>query len=132
MAASAQPALPPFLHPFAKPTRPSFTVIQRGQGALVWDADENEYVDAMASLWYCAVGHGRTEIADAVGEPPIAHLTTYRLALAADLLCAPGSNLASVARHVGYRSPYALSAAFTRQRGTTPSAHRAANASPSG
>ena len=67
MAASAQPALPPFLHPFAKPTRPSFTVIQRGQGALVWDADENEYVDAMASLWYCAVGHGRTEIADAVG-----------------------------------------------------------------
>ena len=64
MAASA---LPPFLHPFAKPTRPAFTVIQRGEGALVWDADGNEYVDAMASLWYCAVGHGRTEIADAVG-----------------------------------------------------------------
>ena len=33
----------------------------------MWDADGNEYVDAMASLWYCAVGHGRTEIADAVG-----------------------------------------------------------------
>jgi adenosylmethionine-8-amino-7-oxononanoate aminotransferase len=59
-------AVPPFLHPFAKPTRPSFTVIARGEGALVWDADGKEYVDAMASLWYCAAGHGRGEIADAV------------------------------------------------------------------
>ncbi len=57
---------PPFLHPFAKPTRSSFTTIARGDGALVWDADGKEYVDAMASLWYCAAGHGRAEIADAV------------------------------------------------------------------
>ena len=59
-------AVPPFLHPFAKPTRPSFTVIARGDGALIWDTDGHEYVDAMASLWYCAAGHGRAEIADAV------------------------------------------------------------------
>jgi adenosylmethionine-8-amino-7-oxononanoate aminotransferase len=59
-------AVPPFLHPFAKPTRPEFTVITRGDGALIWDADGNEYVDGMASLWYCAAGHGRAEIADAV------------------------------------------------------------------
>jgi adenosylmethionine-8-amino-7-oxononanoate aminotransferase len=59
-------AVPPFLHPFAKPTRPDFTVITRGEGALVWDADGKEYVDGMASLWYCAAGHGRQEIADAV------------------------------------------------------------------
>ena len=25
----------------------------------MWDADGREYVDAMASLWYCAAGHGR-------------------------------------------------------------------------
>jgi adenosylmethionine-8-amino-7-oxononanoate aminotransferase len=56
----------PFLHPFAKPTREQFITIIRGEGALVWDADGNELVDAMASLWYCAVGHGRVEIADAV------------------------------------------------------------------
>jgi putrescine---pyruvate transaminase len=62
----ADGALPPFLHPFAKPTRTSFTTIARGDGALVWDADGKEYVDAMASLWYCAAGHGRAEIADAV------------------------------------------------------------------
>ena len=34
----------------------------------MWDADGNEYVDAMASLWYCAAGHGRAEIADAVAD----------------------------------------------------------------
>ena len=61
-------AVPSFLHPFAKPTRQTFTVIARGDGALIWDADGNEYVDAMASLWYCNAGHGRAEIADAVAE----------------------------------------------------------------
>jgi adenosylmethionine-8-amino-7-oxononanoate aminotransferase len=55
-----------FLHPFAKPTREKFVTIARGEGALVWDEDGNELVDAMASLWYCNVGHGRGEIADAV------------------------------------------------------------------
>lgn len=55
-----------FLHPFAKPTREKFVTIARGEGALVWDEDGNELVDAMAGLWYCNVGHGRGEIADAV------------------------------------------------------------------
>ena len=55
-----------FLHPFAKPSRESFIRIVRGEGALLWDAEGNELIDGMASLWYCAVGHGRGEIADAV------------------------------------------------------------------
>ncbi len=55
-----------FLHPFAKPTREQFVRIVRGEGALVWDADGNELVDGMASLWYCAIGHGRDEMADAI------------------------------------------------------------------
>jgi adenosylmethionine-8-amino-7-oxononanoate aminotransferase len=59
---------PAFLHPFAKPTREQFITIARGSGAVLWDADGNEYIDAMASLWYCAVGHGRREIADAVAD----------------------------------------------------------------
>jgi adenosylmethionine-8-amino-7-oxononanoate aminotransferase len=42
------------------------TVIVRGEGAYVWDADGNRYLDAPASLWFCNVGHGRTEITDAV------------------------------------------------------------------
>jgi putrescine aminotransferase len=60
--------LPTFLHPFARPAAERFVEIVRGEGALVWDADGREYVDALASLWYCQVGHGRAEIADAVGE----------------------------------------------------------------
>ena len=58
----------PFLHPFARPAAESFISIARGDGALLWDVDGNEYVDAMASLWYCAVGHGRREIGDAVAD----------------------------------------------------------------
>ncbi|MEY2753932.1 MAG: hypothetical protein RJB65_290 [Actinomycetota bacterium] len=57
-----------FLHPFAKPTRESFIRIVRGEGALLWDADGREFVDGMASLWYCAIGHGRAEMADAVAR----------------------------------------------------------------
>lgn len=57
-----------FLHPFAKPTKDNFIKLVRGKGALVWDDKGNELVDGMASLWYCAVGHGRKEIADAVAN----------------------------------------------------------------
>lgn len=40
--------------------------IVRGEGSHIFDADGRRYLDATASLWYCNVGHGRTEIADAV------------------------------------------------------------------
>jgi putrescine aminotransferase len=66
----------PFLHPFARPTRESFITIARGDGAVLWDTDGNEYLDAMASLWYCAVGHGRREIGDAVAAQ-IGELAAY-------------------------------------------------------
>jgi adenosylmethionine-8-amino-7-oxononanoate aminotransferase len=58
----------PFLHAFAKPTRESFVSIVRGDGALVWDSDGREFVDGMASLWYCAIGHGRRSMAEAIAE----------------------------------------------------------------
>jgi putrescine---pyruvate transaminase len=57
-----------FLHPFAAPAKESFISIARGEGAVVWDTDGNEYLDAMASLWYCAIGHGRREMAEAIAE----------------------------------------------------------------
>lgn len=58
--------LPAFLHPFARPASERFITITSGEGAIVTDDRGRRYVDAMASLWYCAVGHGRAEIADAV------------------------------------------------------------------
>jgi AraC-like DNA-binding protein len=61
-----------------------------------------------------------------VGEPPIAFLTSWRIALAADLLLEPGATIGSVAEQVGYGTPFALSAAFKRLRGISPREHRAA------
>ena len=55
-----------FLHPFAAPAKEQFIPIVRGEGALVWDADGKEYVDAMAALWFANVGYGRAEIVDAM------------------------------------------------------------------
>jgi AraC-like DNA-binding protein len=60
-----------------------------------------------------------------VGEPPMAFLTEWRLALAADLLFEPDANIGSVAQRVGYGSPFALSTAFKRVRGVSPREHRA-------
>ncbi len=61
-----------------------------------------------------------------VGEPPMAFLTGWRIALAADLLREPGTTVGSVAHEVGYGSPFALSTAFKRVRGVSPQQHRAA------
>jgi putrescine aminotransferase len=57
-----------FWHPFADMgavARDELT-IERGEGPWVFDSDGNRYLDATASLWYANLGHGRTEIADAV------------------------------------------------------------------
>jgi AraC-like DNA-binding protein len=63
-----------------------------------------------------------------VGEPPMAFLTEWRLALAADLLLEPEATIGSVAHQVGYASPFALSTAFKRVRGVSPQQHKLAAA----
>lgn len=60
--------VPDFLHPYAPPASDSFISIAEGSGSVVRDTQGNEYVDAMGSLWYCNVGHGRQEIAEAVSR----------------------------------------------------------------
>ncbi|GAA2488561.1 AraC family transcriptional regulator [Streptomyces thermolineatus] len=59
-----------------------------------------------------------------VGEPPMAYLANWRLALAADLLRDTDATVAAVARQVGYSTPFALSAAFKRVRGVSPREYR--------
>ncbi|MEV0581473.1 AraC family transcriptional regulator [Nonomuraea sp. NPDC050310] len=59
-----------------------------------------------------------------VGEPPMAYLTGWRMALAADLLRSSSVTIDEVARQVGYANPFALSVAFKRVRGMSPSRHR--------
>jgi len=68
-----------FWHPFADMRAISSggeLVIDRGEGSHVFDTDGRRYVDATASLWYCNVGHGRREIADAAAEQ-MRRLETY-------------------------------------------------------
>ncbi|MEU3921646.1 AraC family transcriptional regulator [Streptomyces sp. NPDC029004] len=67
---------------------------------------------------------------DLVGEPPMAYLTGWRLALAADLLRDTDATVEAVARKVGYSGSFALSAAFKRVRGISPQEHRTGAALP--
>jgi putrescine---pyruvate transaminase len=59
-----------FWHPFADMSSvlQAELSIVRGEGYYIWDSTGQRYLDATASLWYCNVGHGRAEIADAVAE----------------------------------------------------------------
>jgi len=70
--------VPALLHPFAKPSLSSdcFVRMVRGEGAAVFDDASRRYVDAMASLWYCNVGHARSEVVDAVTRQ-MRELETY-------------------------------------------------------
>jgi adenosylmethionine-8-amino-7-oxononanoate aminotransferase len=68
-----------FWHPFADmaaiSTTGSITLVG-GDGAHVTDDTGRRYLDATASLWYCNVGWGRREIADAVAAQ-MAELPAY-------------------------------------------------------
>jgi AraC-like DNA-binding protein len=65
--------------------------------------------------------------ATTVGETPMAYLTGWRLALAADLLRQqPDATIGSVAHQVGYGSAFALSTAFKREFGVSPQRYRTA------
>jgi 4-aminobutyrate--pyruvate transaminase len=56
------------LHPLsnlAAVERNGATVITRGDGVYIWDAEGNRYIDAFSGLWNVNVGHGRTALAEA-------------------------------------------------------------------
>ncbi len=68
------------LHPFSLPTKPEsdFINIVRGEGVHVFDDQGKKYIDGLASLWLCQVGHGRKEITDAI-TAQMESLTTYNV-----------------------------------------------------
>jgi AraC-like DNA-binding protein len=59
-----------------------------------------------------------------IGQPPIAYLTSVRLAEAAKLLRETDRPITQIARVTGYGSAIALTRAFRREQGTTPGAYR--------
>ncbi|RDI64742.1 aminotransferase family protein [Nocardia pseudobrasiliensis] len=54
-------------------------VVARGEGAYIWDSEDNRYLDATGGLWFTNVGHGRREIADAVAAQlsTLAHYSNF-------------------------------------------------------
>jgi len=62
---------------------------------------------------------------DYLGQPFRAHLTTIRMARAADLLAETDEPVQVVAARVGYRQPTQFAKAFRRAHGCSPREHRA-------
>ncbi|MBI4518231.1 MAG: aspartate aminotransferase family protein [Deltaproteobacteria bacterium] len=59
------------IHGFGSPAvieREGTIRLVKGRGVYVWDSAGRRYIDALASLWNVAVGHGRAEIARAVAK----------------------------------------------------------------
>jgi acetylornithine/N-succinyldiaminopimelate aminotransferase len=48
--------------------RPREVILERGQGARVWDRDGNEYVDLSAGIAVCGLGHNDPELVAALTE----------------------------------------------------------------
>ncbi|MFH7015982.1 adenosylmethionine--8-amino-7-oxononanoate transaminase [Flavobacterium sp. FlaQc-47] len=54
-------------HPYTQhKTAQAPIAISRGEGALLWDENGKEYIDAIASWWVNPFGHSNTFIADAI------------------------------------------------------------------
>ena len=70
----------PLLHPFGFAAKPEseFINIVRGSGSVVYDDTGRDYIDGLASLWYCQIGHGRAEMADAV-DAQMRELAAYNI-----------------------------------------------------
>ncbi len=67
---------------------------------------------------------------EAVGEPPMTYLTSWRMALAADLLKHDDSPVFRVAEKIGYVSPFTFSTAFKRHYGVSPATFRQQSSMP--
>ncbi|MBG6060779.1 adenosylmethionine-8-amino-7-oxononanoate aminotransferase [Flavobacterium sp. CG_9.1] len=54
-------------HPYTQHKTAALPIaIKRGKGALLWDENNKEYIDAIASWWVNPYGHSDTFIADAI------------------------------------------------------------------
>ena len=86
--------------------------------AHAWTVEE---LAAQVGVSRVALGRRFTAL---LGEAPMSYLAGWRLALAADLLVSSDATVASIARRVGYSTPFSLSAAFKRVHGVSPQRYR--------
>ena len=68
-------------HVFSRAIGRTLPVVDRAEGALIWDTDGRRYIDGAGGAIVVGIGHGRTEVADAVarqaGRVAYAHGTAF-------------------------------------------------------
>ncbi len=82
-------------------------------------------IASLAAKTGCSRATLARRFATLVGEPPITYLTAWRMALAADLLRTSDLTIQAIAHQVGYANAFALSVAFKRIHGVSPTRYRA-------
>jgi adenosylmethionine-8-amino-7-oxononanoate aminotransferase len=102
-------------HPFADMAAVSANgqlVLAEGRGTQVFDTQRREYLDITAGLWFANVGHGRTEIAEAVGAQAgrLAHYSMF-----GDMVDEP---TVSLAERIAAMAPVADSRVFFTSGGS--------------
>ena len=83
------------VHPwtdFSDWVRSGSTTMVRGDGAYVWDAHGNRFLDGIGGLWFANVGYGRRELIDAAARQ-LGTLPQY--SYFANLANAPATELAA-------------------------------------
>lgn len=95
---------PRVLHPYTKPAKAALHEIVRADGVRVYDSNGKAFIDALASLWYCHAGYGRTEIVDAVSNQ-LHKLATFNIfdPWTSDIAEAAANRVAEVSPHADGR-----------------------------
>jgi len=104
-----------FWHPFADMAAVESAgelIVERGEGVHIWDESGRRYLDATAGLWYCNVGFGREELAEAAAAQ-IRKLAAY--STFGDLSNRPATELAE---HVSALAPVPDSRVFLTSGGS--------------
>lgn len=117
--AATQPAGDPsWLTALRDPTLAKVLALIHGRPAEPWT------LQALAAEVHLSRATLARRFTEAVGEPPLAYLTRWRMHLAAQRLKYTTDTIGTVAHAVGYSSEYAFSRAFSRHRGKPPGRYR--------
>ncbi|WP_020141677.1 AraC family transcriptional regulator [Terracoccus sp. 273MFTsu3.1] len=101
-------------------------VVGRALAALHDEPGHPWTLDALAAHVHVSRATLSRRFTELVGQSPMAYLTHWRLARAADLLRSGSLSVEHVAHAVGYANAFAFSAAFKREHGSAPRAFRSA------
>jgi AraC-like DNA-binding protein len=118
LAEQTQEAAPSWLTALRDPA------IARALGLLHACPGEPWTLEALAREVHLSRATFARRFSEAVGEPPLAYLSRWRMHLAAQRLTHSTRTAEEIAREVGYTSAYAFNRAFARHRGQPPGRYR--------